>query len=378
MSVVRTNWLLVFMLLLAGLFAAAQFGKLTLTLEPLRAAYPKGGGLVPVLVSIVGMVGIALGAVAGAVVARIGVARAITGALVMGGALSLMQAFLPPIGVFAALRVVEGLAHLAIVVATPTLLAGISTDADRPVVMGIWAAFFGIAMAIMAAGLPTILAAGGLPLVFALHGGGMVVMAALLYPLLPKAQGGGAVAVSYLAEHRAIYTTPRLLIPGAGFVWYTILYIALLAVLPIALRLPVWAVTALPLISIVGTLWGGFLAKRIAPDRLVAAGFVLTALATGLAWALTPAIWPLFILFFVMALIPAASFASIPHFNATLPDRARATGGIAQLGNVGTTLGTPLFVLAFDGGGLGLVYAIMLAFCAIGVLSTRALAGRIK
>jgi predicted MFS family arabinose efflux permease len=250
--------------------------------------------------------------------------------------------------------------------------------------MGIWASFFGISMALLAAMLPWVLAKGGLALVFAGHGVGMIVMAALLLPLLPKLEPGRASRsgrpgrVSFRAENRVIYTTPRLLIPGAGFVWYTILYIALLALLPVALGLPVWVVTALPLVSIIGTLWGGVLAKRVTPDRLVAIGFALTALATALVWVLSPAIWPLFVLFFVMALIPAASFASIPYFNAEATDRARATGGLAQLGNVGTTLGTPLFVLAFDAAGLGLVWGIMLVFCAAGLLSTRALAARIK
>jgi predicted MFS family arabinose efflux permease len=376
----RTQWLLVVMLLVAGLFAAAQFGKLTLTLQELRATYPEGGAFVPVLVSVVGIVGIVLGAVAGSVVARFGITRTILGALLAGGVLSLMQALLPPMPVFALLRVLEGVAHLAIVVAAPSLMASISSDADRPLVMGIWASFFGISMALLAAMLPWVLAKGGLALVFAGHGVGMIVMAALLFPLLPKARisAPGSAPVAFLAEHRVLYTTPRLLIPGAGFVWYTILYIALLALLPVALGLPVWVVTALPLVSIIGTLWGGVLAKRVTPDRLVAIGFALTALATALVWVLSPAIWPLFVLFFVMALIPAASFASIPYFNAEATDRARATGGLAQLGNVGTTLGTPLFVLAFDAAGLGLVWGIMLVFCAAGLLSTRALAARIK
>ena len=94
-SVRRTDWLLVFMLVLAGLFSAAQFGKLALALPQLRAAYPEDGALVPVLISVVGMVGIALGAVAGSVVTRVGVTRALCGALVAGGLLSVVQALMP-------------------------------------------------------------------------------------------------------------------------------------------------------------------------------------------------------------------------------------------------------------------------------------------
>lgn len=375
---VKTKWLLVFTLLLAGLFAAGQFGKLTLTLQELRALYPMGGAFVPVLISIVGVVGIVLGAVAGAVVAKLGVARALTGALLSGGVLSLMEATLPAMPVFAGLRVLEGLSHLAIVVATPTLMASIATDKDRPVVMGIWAAFFGIAMAILALILPGLLVLGGLSAVFIFHGTGMLIIAGLLFPLLPKKRISTPVPVSYIQEHKIIYSTPRLIIPGAGFVWYTMIYIALLAVLPVALNLPVWAITALPLISIVGTIWGGFLAKHVAPDRLVTMGFASTAMSAVFVWVMAPAIWPLYLLFFVMALIPAASFASIPHFNTEVTDRARATGGIAQQGNIGTTLGTPIFVLAFDGGGLTAVCVIMIAFCGAGIGCTRLLRGKMK
>lgn len=374
----KTNWPLVFALLVAGLFAAAQFGKLTLTLPVLRETYAEGGAFVPVLISIVGMVGILLGTVAGAVVTRIGVARSLTGALVAGGVLSLIEATLPNITVFAGLRALEGLSHLAIVVAAPTLMASISAEKDRPVVMGIWATFFGTSMAITALLLPSLIGIGGLPAVFVAHGVGMLIMAALLYPLLPAHRIAQRVPVSYLAEHRILYSTPRLIIAGSGFVWYTIQYIALLAVLPIALDLPLWAITAIPLLSIVGTLWGGFLGKRIRPDQLVMIGFALTIAASGLVYVASPAIWPLMILFFVMAIIPAASFAAIPYFNAALTDRARATGGIAQLGNVGTTLGTPIFVLIFDQAGLAGVCVIIGLFCGVGMICTTVLRSKIK
>lgn len=378
MAPLRTNWLLVFALLIAGLFAAAQFGKLTLTLSVLRETYPEGGAYVPFLISIVGVVGILAGAIAGSVVARIGVARALTGALLAGGIISLMEAMLPNLYLFAGLRVVEGLSHLALVVATPTLMATIAADKDRSVVMGIWASFFGISIAITAVLLPSLLMIGGLSAVFMAHGLGMIVIALILYPLLPKERVAQSATVSYFAEHKEIYSSPRLLIPGGGFVWYTILYIALLAVLPIALELPVWVITALPLVSIVGTIWAGFIGKRIAPDRLVVAGFVLTIIASVIVYLASPAIWPLFGLFFVMAFIPAASFAAIPYFNAEVINRARATGGLAQLGNVGTTAGTPVFVLTFDQAGLAGVCFLMVLFCGLGILCTLLLRAKIK
>lgn len=374
----RTNWLLVFALLVAGLFAAAQFGKLTLTLTQLRDVYPNGGGFVPGLISIVGMVGIALGAVAGVVVARLGVARALVGALFAGAVLSLLQASLPGIAIFAVLRVLEGLSHLVIVVAAPTLIASVSTEEDRPLAMGIWAAFFGISMAIIAAGLPYLLPIGGLPAVLIVHGMGMAVIAVILMPLLPKEAPDQTRLVSYFEEHRVIYTSPQLLIPGAGFVWYTIIYIALLAVLPLAFEVSVWLLTALPLISILGTLAGGVIAKRMLPSSLVTLGFVLTIVACALVWTFAGEVWTLFVLFAVMALIPAGSFAAIPHYNHSTIDRARATGGLAQLGNVGTTLGTPILVVAYEGAGFGIVILLIAGFCTFGIVANQALRAQIK
>ncbi|MEM7471019.1 MAG: MFS transporter [Pseudomonadota bacterium] len=377
-SLEKTNWSLVFLLLLAGLFAAAQFGKLTLTLGVLQQHYPDGGVFVPLLVSTIGFVGIALGAVAGSVVAALGLSRVLVLGLLTGGALSLLQTSLPSLPVFALLRVAEGVSHLAIVVATPTSMASIANDADRPFVMGIWAAFFGISMAVLAVILPSLLAFGGLPLVLAFHGAGMIVMGVWLWRVLPRSDRSALPRVRVIEDHRVIYSHPRLLIPGASFVCYTMIYIALLGVLPLARDLPQWSIAAFPIISIFGTVLGGWVAKFVAPDQVVAAGFVATIFATGLSFVLSDAIWPLFVLFLMMAFIPAGSFAAIPHFNYSQADRARATGGLAQLGNVGTSFGTPLFALAQLWGGFGLMCVLAALCCLLGLAMTRALAGRIK
>ena len=43
-----------------------------------------------------------------------------------------------------------------------------------------------------------------------------------------------------------------------------------------------------------------------------------------------------------MGIVQGASFAAIPQLNHSAEDRARASGAVAQLGNLGTTTGTPL------------------------------------
>ena len=52
-------------------------------------------------------------------------------------------------------------------------------------------------------------------------------------------------------------------------------------------------------------------------------------------------------------MVPGASFAAIPHLNPDPADRVRATGAIAQMGNIGTTAGPPIFAVALGSAGVG-------------------------
>lgn len=370
MTPIRTSWPLVFLLLIAGLFSAAQFGKLTLTLDLAVLHY---GALAGAMVSVVGVVGIVFGAVAGAHIARFGVRRALLIALAAGAVLSGIQSLLPPAPVMVALRVAEGMSHLAIVVAAPTLMAGLASDRDRPVVMGIWASFFGVALALMAVMLPSILALGGLNAVFLTHGIGMGLVGLALWRVLPETPRSAEPPSPYIQEHFRIYSDPRTAIAGAGFVFYTVLFIALVAVLPGALGLSVQSISILPLISLIGTFGAGFLARRYPPALISSVGFGLTAAAL-LGVGLYPGFATALVLFLAVGLIPGGCFATIPYFNSTLATRARATGAIAQCGNIGTTTGTPIFIAALFWGGLPAVTALGIGFCAMGMVVIAVLA----
>lgn len=363
MSRKNTNWLAIGVILLAGLFSAAQFGKYTLTFEELKTYYGIWSGFV---VSCVGVIGIVFGAVGGGRVASFGLKRTLVAALFAGGVLSLMQMPMPVLSIQIGLRGLEGFSHLAVVIAAPTLMASLSNDHDRPVVMGIWASFFGVALAILAVLLPSILSFGGLPAVLLSHAIGMWIMAGAIWLTVPGDTASQRVPKSFLAEHIAIYTSPRAVIGGAGFVFYTLLYIALIAVLPEPLGLNSREVGMLPLVSLISTFGAGWIARWYAPPLITIVGFglVIVSLLVLLASPNLPA--ALFV-FLTAGLIPGACFATIPFFNSTLDGRALATGSIAQLGNVGTTLGTPIFVFAIFWGGLEAVVFVAIVFCTIGM-----------
>lgn len=290
--------------------------------------------------------------------------------------MSLVQAMLPPLWLFSASRAVEGLAHLGLVVAGPPLMAAAASDRDRPMVMGLWAVFFGTSFALSAQVFPGVLARGGLPLLFALHGVLLLGLAAALWRIIPRAPRAN-ISLNPLAVHREIYGSIRYMAPGLGFVCYTFLFIAAIAFLPDALNRPALA-TILPLVTLLSTLAGGTLCRRFAPHHVGGVGYAGTALGVvGMGLGLPFAVEFCFIF---MGLIPGACFAAIPAWNIAPGDRARATGGLAQLGNVGTVTGTPVFALVYAAGGIAallwLMGGVAVAGLMLGVWAGRRASGR--
>ncbi len=370
----KTDWLTVALLFAAGLLAAAQFGKISLTLHEFVSLTGLPITTLAILVSVVGLVGLVGGVMAGAVVASLGPRRVLSAALVLGAAMSFAQAVLPPFPIMLGLRVIEGVSHLGLVVAAPPIMAQISSDRDRPIVMSIWAMFFGLSFAIAAVIFPPILGAGGLPLLFALHGAALLVLAFVLVPKLDHSPQH-PLKLNPITAHLEAYSNPRTVAPGLGFCFYTVSYVALLTLLPNALSQPELAVS-LPIISLLGTLAAGWIARYVSPHWIAVAGF---------AMAIVGAIGTLFaylgaevVLFLAMGVIPGASFAMIPHLNPNPGDQARATGAIAQLGNLGTVTGTPIFALTLSMSGLfGMLLAVM-GFSLAGILTVLLLQALVK
>ncbi|MFV0643300.1 MAG: MFS transporter [Sphingomonadaceae bacterium] len=131
----------------AGVGAATQIAKVIPVLGYLTAQ-----GLsvsqATLVMSAIGIAAIAFGAVAGQMVVDLGLWRvmavASVVAVVAGLTLPLAQGF----ATLMLLRIVEGLSHIAIVAAAPTLMITLAPPARASLVMGIWASFFGVAFAL--------------------------------------------------------------------------------------------------------------------------------------------------------------------------------------------------------------------------------------
>ncbi|MCG6902039.1 MAG: MFS transporter [Rhodobacter sp.] len=371
----RTNWPLVWLLWAAGLGAAAQYGKISVIFDQLPQVYPGAGAALGFAVSLVGALGILLGIVAGVLVSRIGYRRAILSALLTGAAMSAIQSVFPPLPLFLATRVIEGAAHLALVVAAPTYIAQLSSDADRGFAMTLWGTFFGVAFAILAwAGLP-FAAAFGLGGLMLVHAAYMALMAALLWRRLPRLIRSGAEAVrqrDLIDAHRRIYTSPWIGAPALGWLFYTACFVSVLTVLPPFLPSGsrAFVIGAMPLMSILSSLTlGVWLMRRSDAVTVIITGFVTCAVcALGLLF-LPGAPLVALAMGAGLGLVQGASFAAVPQLNPALEDRALANGGLAQMGNLGNTSGTPLMVAVIAGFGYGgLMSALCLLFLGGAVL----------
>ncbi len=369
--------LIIILLWFAGLGAAAQFGKISVLFEQLGVHYAGQSAVaMGLIVSIVGVVGLVFGTTAGLVIARIGPRLAIVTALVMGAAMSLFQALWLPYPLMILTRVVEGVSHLAIVVVGPTMIAGLASERYRGLAMTLWSSFFGVTYAALALLAPWVIVRFGESGVFVGHAGFMAVVGvglALILPPDPKADGVARKGGLW-AQHVEIYASPRLSAPAMGFFCYTFLYVAVLTLLPpeIPVAQRALAAAGMPLMSIAVSLTlGVWLLGRMRAVNLVqwgyavsAPAFVLLAIGWGDGWLMTLAgFW----LSSALGLVQGASFASIPELNASGDDRARAAGAIAQLGNLGTTTGTPVLAAVLAAAGPWGMAGVAVAAAVLGI-----------
>ena len=361
----------------AGLGAAAQFGKISVLYESLGAAYADYAGVgIGLMVSVVGMVGLVFGTTAGLLVARVGPRRAVLAALGLGAVVSLVQASFPAYPVMMLTRVLEGVSHLTIVVVGPTAIAGVTAARHQGLAMTLWSSFFGVTYAALAYFAPGLIAGLGPSALFLAHAGWMLGCLVLLWRLMPAdplhvvVRGQG----NLLAQHAAIYASPYLAAPAMGFVCYTVTYVAVLTLLP-AVVTPGWGGfigVAMPLVSILVSLTlGVWLLSWVQAYRLVQLGFTAAILASLGRWAAwgQGAAEAGFALCLAAALgvVQGASFASLAQINPNAEDRARGAGAIAQLGNLGTTTGTPLLAWILPQAGASGLAAFLIGFSALGI-----------
>ncbi len=357
---------------LAGVGAAGQFAKISVTFDYVGTAYPEAGARLGFALSILGLAGIFLGVVAGVLVSKIGMRRTLIGGLGLSAAVSFVQALGLSFDVFLFSRVIEGLAHLAIVVAAPTLIAKVSPPKKRAFSLTLWGTFFGVAFALFAwAGRPLV-AAYGLNAMYFAHGAWMAASVLGVATIgLPderafETTGASLTLGGVLKQHWVVYRSPFMNAAAVGWLFYTFCFVSLLTLLPpyIAPEWRTFTVGAMPLMSMISSMTlGVWLLRYWRIVHVIQTGFMISAGAALVLILVPGSTFVCLVLAGALGLIQGASFALVPELNDTAADRANANGVFAQAGNLGNTIGTPILlaVVALSGyGGMMLVSATLL------------------
>ncbi|GAB3496185.1 MFS transporter [Amycolatopsis cihanbeyliensis] len=372
----RTDWLTVILLFVAGIGAAMHFAKVPAALPLISAELgfsPVVGGLAVSLVAVLGML---LGVASGTLVDAWGRRKLLLFALVVGALTSALIPLLPTSGAFLGLRLVEGISHLVIVVAAPSLMGVLAKPSDRTVVMTLWGSFFAVGFAVTDAVAPALLDGGGWSTLFWAHAGLLLLTAVLVAPRLsrlarqqtleppPTTTDVRALLRTLVTDHKVLYRNLPIVLAASGFGLHCLLFNAYLTYVREVLLdrgaldgggVGPW-MALLALLSIGSTIIiGGILLRLgVSPFTTLVVCFAGEALAgaalfTGVLG--TASLLPASIVLFLFdGCVQGATFATIPLV-ATDRMAALAHGAFAQTGNIGSFLGPPVFAAAAVAGG---------------------------
>ena len=371
------------MLWAAGLLAGAQFAKASVLLPEIRELYPEQSTHVAWLLTLVSIVGAVFGGIAGTFANRVGPKRFLVASLFAAGGLSLWQSTYPVFAFMAASRVLEGVAHLGIVVTAPALMAQISSDRWRGATMSLWSTFFAVSFALFAwFGIPQVddLQVSGL---FQLHGACLILVGGLVWSLLPTPREDaansdtGSVPKTTFAT---VYTDVKVIWPGVGWLFYTLTFLALLTILPAQMAddLRPQMTTAMSLVGIaISLLVVPLLLTRLRATTIVQAGFALALAATLLGTGMNVLVLAI-LLFSILGMVQGGTFAAVAELNQSTAKRTIGYGFMAQTGNLGNLIGTPILLFVLDSAGQTSLLIAVSAIYGVGVLGLLTLARRLR
>jgi MFS transporter, DHA1 family, inner membrane transport protein len=352
----RTAWPAIALLYLAGALAALQYAKMPLMLPGLLLQTPMSAVQQAMALSIIGMVGAIAGTFAGAVCQAVGLRRTLVFGLALGGAGALLPLAASGYPMLLLARAVESVAHMAIVVAVPTLMLSLCGAVDRPRVMAMWSCYFTITFISAALIAPPVLQMGGWQGMAVLHAALMTVVGLLCWRLprtdaMPDDRPRLSVQAILKAQFRLLRQSKLLAVP-ATFFGYTLLFVALVSVLPRWLSsTPAQATQlamALPCASLVGTLVSMVVLSRGIAGYHIVAWSALGIILAGAGLMLLPAhglvtLGIVLVTFIFLGTLPAGVISSIPAlFSSGDPDITLVNGGLVQMGNLGNFVGSPI------------------------------------
>jgi MFS transporter, DHA1 family, inner membrane transport protein len=342
----------VWLLIGAGVIAAAQIGKAIISVPMIRSDFMLGLDLAGLLVAIFATIGATVGIGAGVVVSRLGVRRSLIGGMVAIALANVIGAGAPDEFVLMAARIIEGVGFLGVVLAIPSTLARLVRRDARDFVMAVWSTYMptGIMLMFFAAPLLPIIGWRNFWVANALAAGAGAGLLAIYAP--PEAADEREPAAQFLAEVKTVVRDPCCLVLAFAFFAYSCQIFSLAFALPVLLTsahgMPLGSaglLSALVLaVSAIGHLASGFLLRAGVPIwAAIAAAFAFFVLSgfTVYGGVLSPhgVILTAALALGIGGLAPGAIYAAVPHAAAASPAVPPTIGLVQQASNLGQFAG---------------------------------------
>lgn len=369
----RTPITRVALVIACGVVVALNVGKIPPSLPSLRAELMLGLVASGLVVSALNVVGATSGGFVGVLIDRLG-PRRMVGAAPLAAAIGNALGALAPDAVWlAAGRLVEGVAFILVLSGAPVLLSRLATPHDRGIVMGFWGTFLPIGSAIAITAAPSVLAAGGWRLAWAICGGlGLLAFAAFWAIEAREREPAGAGAARFADLARAARARPILLL-GLAFAGFSFVYIPVLSFMPlwlietqgVALSVGAATTVAYSLGNAAGNVTGGMLLRRGASAaHLIAVAAAGAGLLSLVIFLPGPPTWLRLAAAVAFGAIggwvPVSVFASTPRLAPEPWLAGAAMGVVVQLLNVGTLLGPVVFTAVVDLAGTWTIAPVVL------------------
>ncbi len=396
-SLPATRWPAVAALILSGMLAAAQIGKVPPALPVLRHDLALGLITAGWVASLFSVTGATLGIVSGAIADRLGRRRLLLAGLAALALGSLLGSLSGGGAGLLVSRAIEGLGFVAIVVAAPALIAE-AAPAQHRLTLSLWSSYMPTGVAAMMLLTPPALAWIGWRGLWAASAGVILLFLPLAAYLTrprpdqrprPRARSPAAALPPGpgLRDFRAALARPGPWLLGLCFTTYTLQWSAVMAWLPTFiigkehtdLARAVVLTALVVFANVPGTQFGGWLLGRgVARWRLLAASpLCMAALALGM-FATTlpdPAKYVMAIAFSGLGgVLPAACLSGVPAHARRPQEIGLVTGMLVQGANLGSLCGPPLIAALvaalgdFERAGLALPVAAALGLIlALGV-----------
>jgi predicted MFS family arabinose efflux permease len=346
-----TSWSRIALLYAIGVLAAGQLGIVPPLVPDLQRDLGLSLAGAGMTVSVITLVGAALGLPAGGWSQRIGHARALAIGLAIMAASAALCAAAPGATTLLAGRTLAGIGYLLVVVAGPSLMALTAEPRHHAITLSLWGTFVPTGIAL--AGLVTASFAGaGWRAIFAID---LVLLAAAVLVVVVAVPR--EVATERRGDKPPIAAVASSLPLAAAFFCFALLFLAVAGLLPTWLGERrglaaedagrIAAITTA--FGIAGSLLAGSLMRAgVSPGRLAAVGLLGSMALAALCFSALPL--PMVVVGFALSfaiggLVPAATFASVPLVATTPRAIGPINGLVAQAGSLGSLAGPPMLAL---------------------------------